>query len=481
MNYKFIIHILGRILLVLSGFMATIIPWIYYFHETWLLRPVLLSISVPLAIGIIILLSVKNYTKELKRKEGYLLVSSVWVLMGIIGSLPFYFTHSIPYYPDALFESVSGFTTTGSSILSDIEALPKSILYWRSLTHWIGGIGIVILVIAILPILKIAGYQLFTMESSGVMFEKIKPRTTEIAKRLWGIYILITVVLVVLLMAGKVNFYESLCLAFGTVATGGFATTNDSIAGYSAYVQYIIMFFMLIAGINFTLHYFMLKGDFKKILRNTELKVYLGIIFTVGFIITFILFFNGNMGFEKSFRDSFFQVVSIVTATGFATADYLQWKEVAWILIFGLMFVGASVGSTGGGIKVLRHVVAFKRIKNYTKKLLHPSSVKSIKINGRTIQEEAANSILAFILIYLGIFAFSSLVMSSLGLDMETSMGSVITTMGGIGPGIGTVGPASNFGDIPTFGKIFLALLMITGRLEIITFWIIFTPAFWRK
>ena len=482
MNYKFIIHILGRILLVFSAFMFTIIPWIFYFHEQELLKPVLLSISIPVTIGIIILLLVKNMNKVLTRREGYLIVSSVWVLMGIIGSLPFYLSGAIPSWIDAYFESISGFTTTGSSILTDIEALPKSILYWRSLTHWIGGIGIVILVIAILPVLRIAGYQLFSMESSGTMFEKIKPRTREVAKRLWGIYLMLTVILVGLLMIGKVNFFESLTLAFGTVATGGFAVTNDSVEGYIPYVQYMIMIFMLLSGMNFTLHYFLLKGDFKKVIHNTELKAYLGIILTVGLAITFILFFSTDLDVEMSFRESFFQVISIITATGFATADYMEWKEIAWVLIFALMFVGASVGSTGGGIKVIRHVVAFKQIKNFTKKLLHPNSVEVIKINeGRTIPDANANSILTFILVYLGIFTFGSLFMATLGLDFETSMGSVITTMGGIGPGIGTVGPASNFAHIPDIGKLFLTLMMITGRLEIITFWIIFSRAFWKK
>jgi len=482
MNYKFIIYILGRILLVFAAFMLTIIPWIFYFHENELLKPVLLSVSIPLALGVIILLSVKNFKKDLTRRGGYLVVSSVWVLMGVIGSLPFYLSGAIPSWIDAYFESISGFTTTGSSILTDIEALPKSILYWRSLTHWMGGMGIVILVIAILPVLRIAGYQLFSMESSGTMFEKIKPRTREVAKRLWGIYLLLTVVLVALLLLGKVNFFESLTLAFGTVATGGFAVTNDSVAGYIPYVQYMIMIFMLLSGMNFTLHYFLLKGDFKKLTSNTELKAYLLIILIVGTVITLILFVNTELDIEMSFRESFFQVISIITATGFATADYMEWKEVAWVLIFGLMFVGASVGSTGGGIKVIRHVVAFKQIKNFTKKLLHPNSVEVIKINeGRVIPEANANSILTFILIYLGIFAFGSLTMAALGLDFETAMGSVITTMGGIGPGIGTVGPASNFADIPDLGKFILTLFMITGRLEIITFWIIFSKAFWKK
>jgi len=481
MNIKYGINILGKILLIISLFMLTILPWIYYFHEEELLHPILLSILIPLFLGSLIILLTKNCSHSFHLKEGYLIVSLTWLIMGIVGSLPFYLTNSIPSFVDSIFESISGFTTTGSSILTDVEAIPKSILYWRSLTHWIGGMGIIVLVVAIFPKLNVAGYQFFQLESSGIMPEKIAPRASKVAKSLWVIYVLLTAILIILLMFDGISFYESLCHAFGTIATGGFSTKNASVGFYSIYAQYVIMIFMLLSGINFSLHFFLLRGDFKTIFKNTELKSYLGIIIIVGLILSFFLYFNNNISFEQSFRDSFFQVISIITATGFATTNYLEWKEFAWILLFSLMFVGACVGSTGGGIKVIRHVIALKSISNYFAKLIHPNSVKTIKINGNTIAAERVNSIISFIIIYLLIFIIGSLIMSSMGLDFDTSFGAVITTMGGIGPGIGTVGPASNFAHIPAFGKIFLTFLMILGRLEIFTFLIIFTPAFWKK
>ncbi len=481
MNYRYIFNILGKILLVIAFFMMTVLPWIFYFHEKLMLPPFIESISISFTLGISILILTKKHSEELHTNEGYLIVSLTWILMGIVGSLPFYLSQTIPSFVDAFFESVSGFTTTGSSILTNIEALPKSMLYWRSLTNWMGGMGIIVLVIAILPKLKIAGYQFFQMESSGIMPEKIKPRTTDIAKRLWLIYFMLTAILVVLLMVDGINFYESLCHAFGTIATGGFSTKNDSVGHYSSYAQYVIIIFMLLSGINFTLHYYLLKGDFMKVIRNTELKAYLLIIIGVGSLIAFYLYANSDMSFEKSFRDSFFQVVSVITATGFATTDYLKWDDFAWGLIFGLMFVGACVGSTGGGIKVIRHVIAFKSISNAIKKMLHPNSISPIKINGASITEEKYNSILGFITIYLITFFFSSIIMIFLGLDIKTSFGSVLTAMGGIGPGIGAVGPAGNFAHVPVLGKIMLSFLMIIGRLEILTFLVVFTPSYWRK
>jgi trk system potassium uptake protein TrkH len=481
MNIRYGINILGKILLLISLFMLTIVPWIFHFHEEELLKPIFVSILIPMILGSIIILLTRNYTGDFRIKEAYLIVSLTWIIMGIIGSLPYYLTNSIPSFIDSLFESISGFTTTGSSILTDVEAIPKSILYWRSLTHWIGGMGIIVLIVAIFPKLNIAGYKFFQLESSGIMPQKIKPRASSVAKSLWIIYVSLTFIVIILLMFDGISFYESLCHSFGTIATGGFSTKNASIGHYSTYAQYVIMIFMLLSGINFSLHYFLLHGNYKRILKNSELKVYLLIILLVGTILSFILYFQNDIGFEKSFRDSFFQVISIITATGYSTADYLNWEEYAWILLFGLMFIGASVGSTGGGIKVIRHVVALKSISNYFTKIIHPNSINTIKINGNSIPNEKAHSIISFNVIYLIIFAISSLIMSSMGLDLNTSIGSVITTMGGIGPGIGTVGPASNFAHIPDFGKLLLSFLMILGRLEILTILVIFIPGFWKK
>jgi trk system potassium uptake protein TrkH len=481
LNLKFDINIIGRLVAILALFMISTLPWIFHFREFSLLIPTIESITITVFFGLTLVFFTRKCSKEIKLRDSYLIVSLTWIIMGIVGSLPFYLSGSIPVFTDALFESVSGFTTTGSSILTDIEVIPKSILYWRSLTHWIGGMGIVVLAIAILPALKVAGYQLFSMEASGIIADKIKPRTADIAKRLWGIYILLTVVVVVLLLLGGVNLYESLCHAFGTVATGGFSTKNKSVGFYSSYVQYVIMIFMLLSGINFTIHYYLLKGDFKKIMLNSELKAFLGIIFTFGFVITVLLILKNNFSFEQAFRESFFQVVSIITATGFATSNYLLWDDSAWSLIFLLMFVGACIGSTGGGIKVARHVVAAKTFIRLFNKIVRPNLIKPVKLNGQIISDENTFSILSFIFIYLGIFVTGSLAMSFMGLDLSTSLSSVITTMGGIGPGLGSVGPASNFAHIPVTGKVLLTLMMILGRLEIFTLLVLFTPGFWRN
>jgi trk system potassium uptake protein len=482
MNYRMITNILGKILLTLSAFMLTILPWIFYFDEKEILNRILISIAIPIILGTIIIFKTRRREKtDLRLRDGHLIVSSAWIVMGLVGSLPFYFTGAIPSFIDAVFESISGFTTTGSSILTDIESLPKSILYWRSLSHWIGGMGIIVLVIAILPALKVAGYQLMPMETSGIMLEKIKPRTTDIAKRLWAIYLLLTAALVVLLMLGGVNFFDSLCHAFGTIATGGYSTKNSSIGLYSPYIQYMIMIFMLLSGINFTLHYYLIRGKMIQITKNTELKVFLMIIMFSGMAITGLLFFSEDITLEKAFRDSFFQVISIITATGFATADYMQWLQTAWLIILALMFVGACVGSTGGGIKVVRHVVAFKIIKHSFYRLLHPTAVKSIRINAQPVQEGTVNAVISFIVIYLLIIFIGSVIMSITGLDIESSLGAMLATLGGIGPGIGTVGPASNFAHIHPLGKIFLSFIMIIGRLEIFTFFVLFIPKFWKR
>jgi trk system potassium uptake protein len=482
MNFKYIFHIEGKILIVISLFVLTIFPWIWHYQENELWAPMILSFLIPFVTGCTLVASTRNVLKIFHIREAYFLVTFSWIVMGITGSLPFYLSGAIPSLTDSVFESISGFTTTGSSILTDIESLPLSILYWRSLTHWIGGMGIIVLVVAILPNLNIAGYQLFSAEmSGGLSSERIKPRVKDIAKRLWYIYFALTILVVLLLMAGGMNFYESLCHSFGTVATGGFSTKNASIGHYSTYVQYVIMIFMMISGINFTLHYFALKGNFRRLVSDSELKTYLGIILTAGLIIAALLMIHHQMPVEQAMRDSFFQVISIITATGFATTDYLLWKEHAWYIIFVLMFVGACVASTGGGIKVVRHVVAFKLLKRTVLSLLHPDMVRHTRINDQKITDEKANSVVAFIILYIFIVVISTFIINAMGIDIHTSAGSVLATLGGIGPGIGLVGPAGNFSMIPEAGKLYLCFVMILGRLEILTVLVLFTPTFWKK
>jgi trk system potassium uptake protein TrkH len=282
-------------------------------------------------------------------------------------------------------------------------------------------------------------------------------------------------------MLGDMNFYESLCHSFGTVATGGFSTKNSSIGGYSSYIQYVIAVFMILSGMNFTLHYFFIKRNFQRLYKNSELKLYLTIIVFVTIVITATLITKMNFGVEHAFRESFFQVASMLTTTGYATADYLQWPTQAWILIFAVMFIGGCVGSTAGGIKVIRHVVAIKYLKKQIAMILHPKAVIAIKVNGKSVQDSQAQSIITFIMLYITIFAVGFVMMSLIGLDLSSAMGSVIACLGSFGPGIGSVGPAANFAHIPELGKIVLFILMIVGRLELLTFMVLMMPDFWKN
>lgn len=479
LNFKFIIHIIGAILLFEGLFMS--ISLIYAFSVgAYEFRHILLASIITSGTGItVFLITNKNLNRELQVREGFILVSFSWIIICLFGTLPYVFNRSMPSFIDALFETVSGFTTTGASILTDIEAVPKGILLWRSSTHWLGGMGIIVLALAVLPILKFGGTSLFSAESSVVVQEKIQPRIIEVAKRLWGIYILLTVVEILLLCLGKMPLFDSVCHAFGTIATGGFSTKNTSIGGYSPYIQYVIMIFMFLAGINFIMHYFIFRGRLKEVIKNEELRVYFFIVLIVGLVVSLILIFKEHYKIEESIRLAYFQVISIITATGFATADYLVWPVPAWVIIFFLMFVGACAGSTGGGIKVIRHVILFKRFSENIKQALHPQGVFITRYNGRPVSADLMQRVMAFIFFYLLVFSLGTVFMIVAGLDMESAAGSVITCLGGIGPGIGTVGPAANFAHVSVAGKIFLSFIMLLGRLEMYSLIVVLTPTFW--
>lgn len=481
MNFRFILNIFGRVLVLLGLFMLTSIIWaLVYDEETTISLG--LSALVTLFTGAVLYYStLGNLKKELGLKDSYFTVTFTWVIISLFGTLPYLLTGSITSYIDAIFETVSGFTTTGSSILRNIEVLPKSVLFWRSLTHWIGGMGIIVLVVAILPLLRIGGYNLFKNEASGISYEKLTPKTASTAKRLWGIYVSLTFILTGLLMLGDMNLFDALNHAFSTMSTGGFSTKNNSVGAFSPYIQYVIIFFMFLAGANFYLHYHFIKGRFKRVFGNLELRSYFGIIVIVAAAIAFIIFRNGGLTVEKAIRDAFFQVVSIITTTGFATTDYLLWPAPAWTLIFLLMFIGACVGSTGGGIKVIRHVVSFRNVVLHFRRMLHPNSVSLLKINNEVIDDEKVGSLISFLVLYLLTFTFGSILMVLLGEDTLTAVGSVAANMGGVGPGIGSVGPASSYANIHEAGKVVLSFLMIIGRLELTTVLILFTGLFWER
>lgn len=480
LNIRLLIYLSGLILLIESIFMAACLPVsLIYSGEDFL--AITLSVMITGGFGFILYgMTRKKVRKTPGIREGFLAVSLTWILISLFGSLPFILSGSIPRFIDAWFETVSGFTTTGASILTDIEVVPKGVLLWRSLTHWMGGMGIILMVIVVLPSLKAGGVYLFSAEASKISFDELRPRVIDTAKRFGIIYIILTIAEIILLIIGGMPLFDSVCHSFATIATGGFGTKNTSIAGYNNYIQYVIIIFMFLSGINFTLHFLVSKGEIWKALKNEELRFYTQITLAFTLLIFIILYTHGTP-LHKSFRDSLFQVVSIITCTGFATADYLLWPATGWLLIFVAMFVGASAGSTGGGIKVVRHLLMVKNLSLQVKTFMHPRMIYSVKYQGSLVSMDQLRSVIAFYFWYLIIFFFSSLLVMATGVDFLSAIGGVATSMGGIGPGLGTVGPASNFFHIPLLGKFFLTFDMIIGRLEIYAFLVLFSPAFWKR
>ncbi len=479
-NLPMIFNVLGVILLLEAFFMSMALFVSIEYSEQYEFK-ILLSVLITFVSGLVLYFATrKSKDKSFSRKESFLLVFIAWLVISLFGTLPYLLTGAIPHFVDAFFESVSGFTTTGSSILTDIEALPKSVLFWRSMTHWIGGLGIVVLFIALFPSLNIGRIYLFNAEASVVVEEKAFPKFFDIARNLWIIYLVLTIAEIILLYLGGMDIFDSVCHSFATVATGGFSTKNDSIAGYSPYIQYVIAIFMILSATNFNVYLFAMARKFKPIFRNEEVRAYLGILFSAVIIATLVLFFKTPDGLEKSFRLALFNVSSLMTATGFATADYLQWPALALIMVVLVMFIGASSGSTGGGVKVIRYVIMFKKLKNTFKEMLHPNLITTVRYNGINVAPDTVSRVLVFIILYFVVVIVGMLILIASGVDIITAFGSALTAMGGMGPGLGVTGPAGNFSTIPVVGKYTLIALMIIGRLEIFGVLIIFTREFWK-
>jgi len=476
-NPLLIIRILSTILFIETISYLLCLPVVAIYRESP--YPFFWSAAITLSLSVIFyFISREADPNKFSNRDGFLSVTLSWVVFSLLGTLPYLISGTIPTFIDAFFESTSGFSTTGSSILNNVEALPYSILFWRSLTHWIGGIGIIVILIIILPSIRATGYQLFSLEST--MREKIHPKTKAIIFRVLLIYLGLTVAEIILLNIGDMNLFDSICHSFGTVATGGFSTKNNSLMYYSSYSQYIVMIFMFLAGTSQVIYYYLIKLNFKRVKQNEELWFYISVIMIAGAIATIILLVNSTRTFEESFREGFFQIISIITCTGLRSADYLVWPGAAVILIFLLMFSGASTGSTGGGIRMARHLIVIKNIKNVFVKLNHPKSISSIKLNGKSVAENTNISILSFVILYLFLFVLGTIIIVITGVDPVTASSSVATCMAGIGPGLGTVGPMSSFAHLPEVSKVILSLLMIIGRLEIITVFTLFTRTFWK-
>jgi trk/ktr system potassium uptake protein len=480
MNILTTLRILGALLLFLAVALLVPIPFSIYFNDGAAVS-FLIASAISLVTGTI-LFKLCRSNMEFSVREGFAVVTFGWLFYALFGSIPFLLSGAIPSFLDAVFETMSGFTTTGSTILTVIEGLPESILLWRALTHWLGGMGIIVLSLAILPMLGVGGMQLFKAEVPGPTTDRLKPRIQDTAKLLWGVYVFLTSVEVVLLMFGGMNFFEALCHSFATLATGGFSTRNTSVASYnSAYIDWVIIFFMFLAGVNFSLHYHALRGRLREFFRNEEFRWYL--IITLGSTALLVYLNQGTVytSLTDNLRYSAFQATSILTTTGFGTADFELWPVMAQYLLVSLMFIGGCAGSTGGGMKVARILLLFKHVQVQLFKLIHPKAVRLVKLGDTPVDRDVMQSILGFFALYIGVFVGASFLMAATGLDLVSAGASVIATLSNIGPGLGSVGPVDNFAHITDFGKVVLTFCMLLGRLELFTVLVLIFPSFWKK
>ena len=480
MNVRTVLHVLGA-LLIFEGVSLVFPLFFSIYYNDGVQIALISSIAISIGAGLLAFWTNRQF-QELRIREGFAIVGLGWTVMALFGALPYVISGAIPSFTDAFFETMSGFTTTGASILTDIEVVPKGLLFWRSETHWLGGMGIIVLSLAILPILGVGGMQLFKAEVPGPVPDKLQPRIKETAKLLWLVYVLVSAAETLLLLLGGMNLFDALCHTFGTVATGGFSTKNASIAHFdSLYIEAVIVFFMFVAGTNFNLHYKLLRGEPKIYRIDREFLFYFKIILLMILVTTVVVFFARYREPLQALRVSVFQVVSITTTTGYATDDFELWSSSGQLIMLLLMFVGGCAGSTGGSIKIIRVMIVLKHSINEVKKLIHPNAFMPVRLGGRVVQPEVVTNVLGFFLLYMVIFAVGSLILAMLGVDFVTAISSVAATLGNIGPGLGNVGPTDNYSQIPLIGKWILSFFMLLGRLEIYTILILFVPEFWKK
>jgi trk system potassium uptake protein TrkH len=441
------------------------------------------AMLITLGFGLLLFMAARRASDtHLNHRDGVAIVTLGWVAAGLVGATPFLLSGSIIHFTDAYFESISGFTTTGASILSDIESLPQGLLLWRSITQWLGGMGIIVLSIAILPFLGVGGMQLYKAEIPSPVVDKLKPRISDTAKTLWRVYISITALEILLLFGGGMPFFEAVCHTFCTMPTGGFSPKNASIAHYNnPYFDGVIIVFMLLAGINFSLHYKLIKGDLRIFAKDPECRFFL--ILVAIFVAAVTLNIHGPVydSLAKAFRYAFFQVGSIITTTGFVTADYGQWPSFSQNLLLLCMFLGGMAGSTGGGMKTMRIMLLAKHTYQEIFRIIHPHAVTTVKLGGKPVPADILSSIWGFFVLYLGLFVVAVLIMASLGLDFLSAFASVAACIFNVGPGLGLVGPVSNYLTIPLTGKWVLIFCMLLGRLEIYTVIVLLIPEYWRK
>jgi len=480
-NIRSVVKVLGFLMLVTAGclLLPALVSLLYREGDwVWFLA----SAGIGAAVGGITLVILRA-APDLRVREGFAVVAFGWLCVGLLGALPFWLSGQIPSFTDSVFESISGFTTTGASILVDIESRSHGVLFWRALSHWLGGMGIVLLAVAILPLLGVGGMQLFRAEVPGPVAERLTPRIRETAKLLWAVYFLLTVMEIAALMIAGMGPFDAVCHSFATMATGGFSNHNASVGGYATpAVEWVIIVFMFLAGANFSLHYLALTGRWRVYLWDEEFRFYSSIILvTTLMLIVSLAAIQFYPGWQDTIRHALFQVVSIITTTGFGTADYLLWPPLAHAVLLVLMTVGGCAGSTGGGIKVMRVFILLRHAKLELKKMLHPRAVFTLWFNGRALSPALQTNVLGFFLLYMVVYIAGVLILTFGGRDIITSVGATAATLGNIGPGLGLVGPASNYASLFHWEKWLLIMFMLIGRLEIFTVLVLFLPGAWRR
>ncbi len=482
MNWPVIINLSGAIVLIVSLFMIFPIIISVLNGGSDLKSLIYSLVTMVFSGGILYLVTFKKKTEELRHRDGFVVVSLSWALVALFGSLPYMFEGTFASFTDAYFESMAGFTTTGASVMTDIESNPKGLLFWRSLTQWLGGMGIVLFSLAVLPMLGGGGMQLFKAEVPEITVDKLRPRLIDTAKSLWYIYITLTVICAILYYSGGMTVYDAISHAFTTLATGGFSTKNTSLAYFnSSYIDAVATVFMFLAGVNYSLYFYAFRGDMSRFAKSDEFKFYLRVTVFATIIIAIDLWQDSFPTLLESLRYAAFQAVSIMTTTGYATADYEQWSPFAQILLVMLMFFGGMIGSTGGGMKQVRILMMFKQVYRELYHLIHPRAVSVLKLDEKHIPKEILGSIWGFLFLFIIIWVGGTLLLAVQDIDIITSASTVISALCNVGPALGAAGPAENYASLPDLAKWVLIACMLIGRLEVYTVIILFIPHFWKK
>ena len=480
-NHPLVLRIEGQLLLIEGLFMLTVLPVTYMHHGLYAFS-MPFSALITLLTGFILLIATRNHKEEkTTSRDGVYVVCISWLVVSLFGAMPFLLSKSVPNFTDGFFEALSGFTTTGATILTDIESVPKDILLWRSMTQWIGGLAIIVFSLAILPYLGMSGMQLFVSEINGITYDKLHPRIMHTVKRIWFIYLFFTLLETLLLYWGDMGFYDAVCHSMSTISSGGFSTRTANIGAFSNYSQVVITVFMVLSGCNFSLLLLSLSWRSFTILKNQEFRTFLLYTVFLGIGIGLVLLFGCHKSFGTSFRESFFSVISTFTTTGFFVSDYTAWPIFLWVILFLLMFIGACSGSTSGGIKIFRHLIFTKNSLLELKRIIHPNAVLPVKVNGKAISTSGVYKHITFIFVYFLVFLIGAVILLAIGIDIETALGASVATLSNVGTGLGQVGPGGSYVIFPLAAKWLLMLFMLLGRVELFSLITLLSRSFWRN